>query len=118
LKASSKLLLPVCFALLCPAIASAQPAGKNLQCVMFQSSVNRSVGDEAFASATVNKAGYVMTGGGCQVLMADGKNPVKPPGLYQNKPDGNRWLCRAHNDQGPTVGAFTVTAYAMACGLE
>jgi hypothetical protein len=105
-----------CFAILLPGAASAQ-AAKGLQCIMFQSGANRSTGDEAYASATVAKAGYVLTGGGCQVLMADGKNPVKPPVIYQNKPDGSRWLCRAHNDQGP-IGAFTVTAYAMACGIE
>ena len=115
MKTLSKILLLGSLAIALPQAANAQ--GKALQCVMFQSSVNHATGDEGFASAIVNKAGYVMTGGGCQVLMADGKNPVKPPGIYQSKPDGNRWLCRAHNDQGP-IGAFTVTAYAMACGME
>jgi hypothetical protein len=113
---SSKIILFSSFVFLLPGVANAQ-GGKGLQCVMFQSGANRSTGDEAYASATVAKAGYVLTGGGCQVLMADGKNPVKPPGIYQNKPDGNRWLCRAHNDQG-AIGNFTVTAYAVGCGME
>jgi hypothetical protein len=97
-----------------PVAANAQ---KGLTCAMFQSGVTRNQGDEAYASAIVSKAGYSLTGGGCQVQMADGKNPTKPPAIYQNKPDGNRWLCRAHNDQG-AIGAFTITAYAVACGAE
>jgi hypothetical protein len=114
LKTLSKILLLASCVLLIPATANAQ---KGLSCAMFQSGVTRNQGDEAYATAAVSKAGYTLTGGGCQVQMADGKNPTKPPAIYQNRPDGNRWLCRAHNDQGP-IGAFAITAYAVGCGLE
>jgi prepilin-type processing-associated H-X9-DG protein len=102
---------------LLPQVANAQGAAKGLQCLVFASATVRSNGDSGFASATISKAGYVLTGGGCQIAMADGSVPAKPPGVYQNKPEGNNWVCRAHNGSGAPIGAFTVTAYAVGCGF-
>ncbi len=116
MKALSKILLLSSFVLVLPQAANAQGA-KGLQCLMFPSGTNKNNGDEGIATAQISRPGFVLTGGGCEVLMADGKTPSKPPGLYQNKPDGNRWLCRVHNDQGP-IGGFTITAYAIGCQLN
>jgi hypothetical protein len=114
LKAISKILLMSSFVLLLPQIANAQGAAKGLQCVMFQSATVRNSGDEGSASAVISKAGFVLTGGGCETATTDGHALPKPPAVYQSKPDGNRWLCRVHNGQGP-IGAFTITAYAIGC---
>jgi hypothetical protein len=115
LKAIAKILLLSSCTLLIPQIANAQ--GKAMQCLVFASATVRSNGDSGFASATISKGGYVLTGGGCQIAMADGSPPAKPPGIYQNKPEGNNWVCRAHNGSGAPIGAFTVTAYAIGCGF-
>jgi prepilin-type processing-associated H-X9-DG protein len=63
--------------LLVPQFANAQ--GKAMQCLVFGSATVRSSGDSGAASATISKAGYVLTGGGCQVAMADGSVPSPSP---------------------------------------
>ncbi len=115
MKAIAKILLLSSCVLLIPQIANAQ--GKAMQCLVFASATVRSNGDSGSASATISKTGYLLTGGGCQVAMADGSSPAKPPAIYQNKPEGNNWVCRAHNGSGAPIGAFTVTAYAIGCGF-
>src|ERR1700691_3588345 len=115
MKTLSTILLLSSVVLLLPEAANAQ--GKAMQCLVFASGTARSSGDSGSASAAISKAGYVLTGGGCQVAMADGSSPAKPPAIYQNKPEGSNWVCRAHNGSGAPIGAFTVTAYAIGCGF-
>ncbi|HWY62319.1 MAG TPA: hypothetical protein VNW15_10510 [Rhizomicrobium sp.] len=114
MKTGSKILLLSSCILLLPQIVNAQGAAKGLQCVKFQSATVRNSGDEGSASAVVSTAGFVLTGGGCEMATIDGHGLPKPPAVYQSKPDGNRWLCRVHNGQGP-IGPFTITAYAIGC---
>ena len=114
MKVISNILLLSSFVLLLPQIANAQGAAKGLQCVKFQSATVRNSGDEGPATAVVSTAGFVLTGGGCEMATTDGHFLPKPPAVYQSKPDGNRWICRVHNGQGP-IGPFTITAFAIGC---
>ena len=116
MKTVSKILLLTSSVLLLPQLANAQGAAKGLQCVKFQSATVRNSGDEGSASAVVSTAGFVLTGGGCETATIDGHGLPKPPTVYQSKPDGNKWLCRVHNGQGP-IGPFTITAYAIGCNF-
>jgi hypothetical protein len=114
LKTIAKILLATSFVLLLPEAANAQ--GKGMTCAVFASATIKSAGDSASATAAVSKAGYVLTGGGCNITNADGSLPAKPPTVYQSQPQGSNWVCRARNGSGAPIPAYAITAYAVGCG--
>ena len=116
MKAISKILLLSSFAMLIPQLAAAQ-GGKAMTCAVFASATIRSNGDSAAATATVNKAGYVLTGGGCNIANPDGSIPAKPPTIYMSQPQGSNWVCRARNGSGAPIPPYGITAYAVGCGF-
>lgn len=116
MKLISKILLLSSIAIVLPGAVNAQGAAKAMQCLVFSSATVRSSGDSGTASAVISKAGYVLTGGGCQTGMADGSVAANPPAIYQNKPEGGSWVCRAHNGSGKPM-VFTITAFAVGCGF-